>query len=338
MNKIMIKKILLLATVVFLVTGCGNLELKKSASNKLFDTRGFDGAKRKPLYNGKYIDRAKRNVVENNYEEDSYDMDEPDEFVDPYTQNRIMYSNMVRNEGSDKRSGQRRNQNIRGEPYPNIGHARDIAKAENKDDANAELRRELSEIRSILSSTKKDLAKYKCPLQDSPKQPLSNNPSAPKKPTKKPMAVKREIKQEVEEAYEEDEELSATVPHDDNKKSVTESRNNAMEQKHDAADVVSNAQENNTVAQVPVADNNASTPTPPHVPAQVPAPVVSEPLVSGATAPDPEPVAPVPSVSNAAAVAPTPVEVVAPAAAPAAVAQDPKPPEEHKMINLAPLR
>ena len=70
----MIKKLLLLLSAAIFVTGCSNIELKKSANNKLFDRKGFDGSKRKPLYNGKYIDRAKRNVVENNYEEDNYEL------------------------------------------------------------------------------------------------------------------------------------------------------------------------------------------------------------------------------------------------------------------------
>lgn len=181
----MIKKLLLLVTAAILVTGCGNLELKKSANNKLFDRKGFDGSKRKPLYNGKYIDRAKRNVVENNYEEDDYDMDEPDEYVDPYTQNRIIYSNMVRNE----KLGKRRSQQLRSEPYPNIGHARDLARAEDQDESNSDLRKELAEIRSILSSTKKDLAKYKCPLQDNAKSTSNSSQVRAAQPVrKKPVA------------------------------------------------------------------------------------------------------------------------------------------------------
>jgi len=184
----MIKKLLLLLSAAIFVTGCSNIELKKSANNKLFDRKGFDGSKRKPLYNGKYIDRAKRNVVENNYEEDNYDMDEPDEYVDPYTQNRMMYSNMVRNE----KSGKRRNQQLRSEPYPNIGHARDLAIVEDHDESNSDLKKELAEIRSILSSTKKDLAKYKCPLQDSSK-PKVNQPPRLKKPVAKlPLHVKED--------------------------------------------------------------------------------------------------------------------------------------------------
>ena len=205
----MIKKILLLTGVILLVTGCGNLELKKSASNKLFDTKGFDGSKRKPLYNGKYIDRAKRNVVEGNYDEDIPDIDEPDEFVDPYTQNRIMYSNMVKNE----RSNRGKNKKSRTEPYPNIGHARDIAMSENKNDSNVELKQELAEIRSMLVSAKKDLAKYKCPLQDTAKAPIHNAPP-PKKPvTPKPAPVKQEeIDDDIDDSIEHEEDVVVDSP------------------------------------------------------------------------------------------------------------------------------
>ena len=316
----MIKKILLLAGVVLLITGCGNLELKKSASNKLFDSKGFDGAKRKPIYNGKYIDRAKRNVVENNYEEDNFDMDEPDEFVDPYTQNRIMYSNMVKNEKSGKRSGQRRNKNTRAEPYPNIGHARDIASAENKDDANAELRRELSEIRAILSSTKKDLAKYKCPLQDAYKEPLSNAPIH-KKPIKKPIPVKHEsmkheVVKDVEEGYDDDADV---LPHaTTHKKRINESHDNAIEAIHksDEAEAASHPQEQHVSE--PIVDSHKITPAAPVNESVAPAPLSSTPAVV------PPPVAPIPAEQAPAQ------KVVEPA---------PKPqPPEHKMMNLAPVR
>ena len=153
----MIKNILLLAGVMFLITGCAGKELQRSASNKLFDTKGFDKSKRKPIYNDKYIDRAKRNVSEHNYDDDDFsDADEPDEYVDPYTQNRIMYSNMIRNDKKKRKN----------DSYPDIGHARDLAKMNNDSNSNADLRKELDDIKNMLSSAKKDLAKYKCPLQE----------------------------------------------------------------------------------------------------------------------------------------------------------------------------
>ena len=155
---------------MLLVTGC-NMELQKSANNKLFDTKGFDKNKRKPIYNDKYIDRAKRNIVDNNFDDDEdMDVDEPDEYVDPYTKNRIMYSNMIKKDQKKRKSGD----------YPNIGHARDLAKFEDKSDTNADLRKELDEIKSMLSSAKKDLAKYKCPLQPEP----VSEPQTPPKPKK----------------------------------------------------------------------------------------------------------------------------------------------------------
>ena len=201
----MIKQILLLVGVIFLITGCNGKDLQRSANNKLFDTKGFDKSKRKPIYNDKYIDRAKRNIVENNYEDDEIDIDEPDEYADPYTQNRIMYSNMVKNDKSKKR----RNGNNR-ESYPDIGHARDLARSEDKSDSNSDLRKELDEIKNMLSSAKKDLSKYKCPLQttDSAEVPK------PKKPVKKALPPKAPVKQvEEESTYDDSDDIDTNADH-----------------------------------------------------------------------------------------------------------------------------
>ncbi|MEY3197019.1 MAG: hypothetical protein RLZZ59_387, partial [Pseudomonadota bacterium] len=53
----MLKNLPLWIVAILLLTGC-NSSLQRSANNKIFDTRGFDGGKRRPLYNKKYIDRA----------------------------------------------------------------------------------------------------------------------------------------------------------------------------------------------------------------------------------------------------------------------------------------
>jgi|GEM_PF-1849268 len=315
----MIKKILLLTTIASLITGCGNLELKKSASNKLFDRRGFDGAKRQPIYNGKYIDRAKRNVIEHNYEEDSFEMDEPDEFVDPYTQNRIMYHNMVKNEKSRKRSEQRQRNSILSEQYPDIGHARDIANAEHKDDTNTELRKELSEIRAILSSTKKDLAKYKCPLQDADKENAIDIPTH-KKPIKKPKPVthdliKHEVAQDPEEIHNDNEDI---LPHSDpHQKTINTS--------HDEKGVASHPAENQT--HEPSVENHSITPKA--------APVVHNESLAPAPLTPPQPTTATSPASHPSAPTSTP-----PVDAPVRQTTAPAPqvPTEHKMINLAPMK
>ena len=188
--KIMIKQILLLAGVILLITGCNGNNLQRSANNKLFDTKGFDKSKRKPVYNDKYISRAKRNIVENNYDDEELDVDEPDEYVDPYTQNRIMYSNMVKNDKKKRRG--------RNNDYPDIGHARDIAKLDDRSDANSDLRQELNEIKTMLTSAKKDLTKYKCPLQDASANAVVQKPKPKKQPVKKPEQPKPTVEEQSE--------------------------------------------------------------------------------------------------------------------------------------------
>jgi hypothetical protein len=61
---------------------------------------------------------------------------------------------MYRSEMRDRDSG----------GYSHIGHARDIAREQDHSQSKMELKKELDEIKAILSSTKKDIAKYKCPL------------------------------------------------------------------------------------------------------------------------------------------------------------------------------
>ena len=64
---------IILVIIALLISGCSEWSLKRSASNKLIDTKGFEGSKRRPLYNKKYINRAKRNMADNNYDEDEDD-------------------------------------------------------------------------------------------------------------------------------------------------------------------------------------------------------------------------------------------------------------------------
>ena len=294
----MLKKILLILCALFLVTGC-NIELKKSANNKLFDRKGFDGGKRKPLYNAKYIDRAKQNIVENNYDDDEPNADEPDEYVDPYTKNRIMYSNMIKREKANKRK-----KNV---DYPDIGHAKDLAKKSNDDNSNTDLRQELAEIKTMLSSAKKDLAKYKCPLQDNQQGMNGDNvtpvPKKPKSVAKKPVAVKQPAPKPLEQKP-----IEQDTSADDDSDDVTD----------DDAKVAS-----------PIHDDEITDelPAPKAAPAaHAPAPPV--PVVVPVVVPTPTPPAPLPA----------PV-VQVPVITPPAVSAPAKPaarPANHNMINLAP--
>lgn len=182
----------IIMSLVLSLTSCGTLELKKSANNKLFDRKGFDGGKRRPVYNPKYIDRAKRNVIENNYEEEEeYEGDEQDEFVDPYTKNRMMYHKMIKQERNKPKGKHRESRLNYYDDYPDIGHARDIAIHEKANlQSDEDLKKELSEIKSMLSAAKKDLAKYRCPMQENnDKAPAAKAAAAPVLDTPKEKAA-----------------------------------------------------------------------------------------------------------------------------------------------------
>ena len=69
--------------------------LKRSANGRLLDVNGFDGGKRRPVYNKKYIAKAKKNVVEKEFDNDDLD-DEFDEIYNPSVYHRQMYEKMVK--------------------------------------------------------------------------------------------------------------------------------------------------------------------------------------------------------------------------------------------------
>lgn len=184
----MINKILLVISAIFLLSGCSlDSLLKRSANNKLIDMKGFHGGKRRPLYNKKYIDRAKVNIAQNDYEdEEDYDDEYADEKMPPSMRNRFMYQDMIeddrdaRRQKKSKKRGAYRSHMVVPDRYQDVAHAREIAK-ENRGESDDELRRELSEIKSMLSSAKKDLTKYRCPVETAKEQPVKKAPSVNKK-------------------------------------------------------------------------------------------------------------------------------------------------------------
>lgn len=109
---------------------------KRSANNQIIDARGFQGGKRSPLYNKKYIAKAKRNIITGDY---SYTK-APDESIDSAKQNIDFYKSMIHEEN-------KRRQYSKHTP---------VAK-------HANLQKELEDIKKILSETKKEMASYKCP-------------------------------------------------------------------------------------------------------------------------------------------------------------------------------
>ena len=179
----MVKKIIILIMSIFVLSGCAdnfNSYFKRSANNKLIDSKGFKGGKRKPLYNRKYINTAKRNVAEENFDGD-YEDDE-DEMPSASRLNRQMYTEMLREDsGQRRKSGKLERYYGRDDGYPSLYNARKSAGQEAvRED---ELQKELAEIKSMLKEAKKDLAKYKCPAagpaQGEPSQPEAAKPKTP---------------------------------------------------------------------------------------------------------------------------------------------------------------
>lgn len=170
----MFRNFIIIVLGLFLLTGCvdGFRDyFKKSANNKMIDRKGFKGAKRKPLYNGKYIALAKRNVIEENYDEsDEIDLDD-DLYATPdvSTINRQAYIEMIKEDA--RRKKRQRFEKRRAiyddeyeDSYPSLVKASEKAKA-NGDDRTKDLQKEIAEIKSMLNEAKSDLAKYKCPMQ-----------------------------------------------------------------------------------------------------------------------------------------------------------------------------
>jgi len=169
----MFKKITIIILGLFILSGCEGFRgyFKKSANNKMIDTKGFEGSKRKPLYNKKYIELAKRNVIEENYDDDE-DSDIDDyisEVRNPPKENRKIYREMIKNDAQRKKrnklkkSSYREDNRIKNDKYPSLIEANEQVKKGNFQDQ--ELQKELSEIKSMLNEAKRDLVKYKCPIQ-----------------------------------------------------------------------------------------------------------------------------------------------------------------------------
>ncbi|WP_425363071.1 hypothetical protein [Candidatus Tisiphia endosymbiont of Hybos culiciformis] len=170
----MFKRIIIVFLGLSLLSGCTDGfrgYFKKSANNKIIDSKGFAGGKRPPLYNKKYIATAKRNVMEENFDDDEGDLlsEYDTETINPTLRNRQMYIKMVK---QDAEHIERRKLNQEKE-YPSLNSANDKVKRQNNDKndkANSDLHKELEQIKSMLRETKKDLEKYKCPARQNTNQ------------------------------------------------------------------------------------------------------------------------------------------------------------------------
>jgi hypothetical protein len=165
----MLKKAIILTLLTSLLSACVTGPegyLKRSANNKIFDRQGFKGGKRAPLYNKTYVAQAKKNILNDNIEDDMDD-DEFNENENPSRDNIEMYKAMI---DADLEKERRKNNKSswwwskkkKKQSYPSVVDASKKVDP-SRHAQNLELREELDQIKSMLNDTKKEMASYKCP-------------------------------------------------------------------------------------------------------------------------------------------------------------------------------
>ena len=185
----MSRKIIILIASVFLLTGCADSfksYFKKSANNKWIDTKGFHGGKRQPLYNKKYINLAKKNIVEENYDDGDDELSlDAYESKSPTLENREMYQDMLKADAKRRQrqkleqSKSRRLVDYEEEDYPVLNRANDRVNSAKYDD-NRQLQQEISKIKALLNEAKSDLTKCKCPIEGQKATSTTQSKSSPK--------------------------------------------------------------------------------------------------------------------------------------------------------------
>jgi hypothetical protein len=162
---------LIFLTIPILITACAvdpEGYLKRSANNKLIDAQGFEAHKRRPLYNKKYINQAKRNILENNVAsfDEEYD-DDLSELEDNYRRNREMYLQMLDQDLARREQANRKNNSFFSKILPSKGPnqpssdravlAKNVIKGElspELDKTKANLLKEIAEIKLLLAEAK----------------------------------------------------------------------------------------------------------------------------------------------------------------------------------------
>ena len=168
----MLKKAITLTIVTSILSACVTGPegyLKRSANNKLFDTKGFQGGKRAPLYNKKYISQAKKNILTNNLDEDmDEERDDLYEDSNPSQENIEMYKAMIDADIERKRKEKNKSSwwwnRKKKQSYPSITDANDRVDPRTHAQ-NLELREELNQIKAMLNDAKREMASHKCPTE-----------------------------------------------------------------------------------------------------------------------------------------------------------------------------
>jgi len=152
--------------------------IKKSANEEVFDTKGFRGKKRMPMYNAKYISKAKSNLASGDLEvaenEDDNPYYENDELVDYPSSNRKMYEDMLEMKRSKRNLGHKNN-------YPKLSEIDNSYKDQKQQN---DLANEIKSIKKLLQDTREKLTSQKCttdvnsaplPTHQLPQAEISNN-------------------------------------------------------------------------------------------------------------------------------------------------------------------
>jgi len=149
---------------IFLLSSCTTGPegyFKKSANNKLFDTKGAKGGKRAPLYNKKYITKAKQNVANNEYADEDDEYDDLLENENISQANKDMYRSILEQELESKYIGKKPKEK-QNKTYPVL--VRNSPRADDRYlEDNSALRAELDQIKTMLNETKNEMANYRCP-------------------------------------------------------------------------------------------------------------------------------------------------------------------------------
>jgi hypothetical protein len=167
--------IIIFGFISFILTSCisdPDGYLKRSGNRKLVSNNNVYGQKRMPVQNKKYIQKAKRNIVENNYE----DEEEEDEYnQNPSLINRKLYIQMIEQEKAHKLQEYRRDRALREiemEEKERQAQQKIIQSTQEAQKAQKDLQLELQNIKAVLNETKEQMASITCKnkIQDNPQK------------------------------------------------------------------------------------------------------------------------------------------------------------------------
>lgn len=166
----------LFLAVSLALTSCGGMTLKRSSGNKLFDMSGFEGNKRAPLYNKKYIKLAKQNVK--NIPEDEL-TEVAEETENPELDNMRMYKDMLEaKEKTNKNKRKKLKEKIELVETKNNNFDNNLIRSRislselDEIKTKEELKKEIQEVKQLLADTKEEIAQLRAEKHS---QKQSNN-------------------------------------------------------------------------------------------------------------------------------------------------------------------